>query len=115
MEQNASLLNGLSVTHGIDTQRGAMFENTHVLPRIAAPLQAKFVASHAAARALLPALDQTQWAIVEAPLRPLAPGATSVEIVNYTGDSYRAKYSAPFDCLLRNREYAIALTEIDIE
>jgi hypothetical protein len=101
MERNASLLNGLSVTHGIDTQRGAMFENTNVMPRIAAPLQVKFVASRAAARALLPTLDQTQWAVVEAPLRPLAPGATTVEIVNYTGDSYGAKYSAPFDCLLR--------------
>jgi len=78
-----------------------MFENTNVMPRIAAPLQVKFVASRAAARALLPTLDQTQWAVVEAPLRPLAPGATTVEIVNYTGDSYGAKYSAPFDCLLR--------------
>jgi hypothetical protein len=101
MERNAGLLNGLSVTHGIDTQRGAMFENTNVLPRILAPQQVKFVASHAAARALLPSLDQTQWAVVEAPLRPLAPGATSVQIENYTGDSYRAKYAAPFDCLLR--------------
>jgi hypothetical protein len=100
-ERNTTLLNGLAVTHGIDTQRGAMFENPNVLPRITAPPQVKFVANHAAARALLPALDQTQGAIVEAPLRPLAPGATTVEIVNYTGDSYRAKYTAAFDCLLR--------------
>ena len=100
-EKNANLLNGLAVTHGIDTQRGAMFENPNVLPRIVAPPQVKFVANHAAARGLLPSLDQTQWAIVEAPLRPLSPGATSVEIVNYTGDSYRANYKAAFDCLLR--------------
>ncbi len=100
-ERNPSLLNGLAVTHGIDTQRGTMSENTNVLPRIYAPPQVKFVASHAAARALLPTLDQTQWAIVESPLRPLAPGTTPVQIVNYSGDSYGAKYSAPFDCLLR--------------
>jgi hypothetical protein len=78
-----------------------MFENPNLLPRIFAPPQIKFVASHSAAHALLPQLDQTQWAIVEAPLRPLAPGATTVQIVNYTGDSYRAKYTAAFDCLLR--------------
>ena len=100
-ERNASLLNGLAVTHGIDTQRGAMFENPNLLPRFFAPPQIKFVASHSAAHALLPQLDQTKWAIVEAPLRPLAPGATTVQIVNYTGDSYRAKYTAAFDCLLR--------------
>jgi Bacterial membrane protein YfhO len=100
-EGNTALLNGLAVTHGIDPQRGAMFENTNVLPRIYAPPQVKFVASHAAAKALLPTLNPTQWAIVEAPLRPIAPGPTKVEIVSYTGDSYRAKYSAPFDCLLR--------------
>jgi uncharacterized membrane protein YfhO len=50
---------------------------------------------------LLGGLDPAQWAIVETDLRPLAPGATRVEIVNYTGDSYRAKYTAAFDCLLR--------------
>ena len=98
---NPKLLNGLAVTHGIDTQRGAMFENPNVLPRIYAPHQVKFVASHAAARALLPALDPAEWAIVETPLRPLAPGATEIQIVDYTGDSYRAKYQAAFDCLLR--------------
>jgi hypothetical protein len=101
VEQNPRLLNGLAVTHGIDTQRGAMIENTNVLPRIYAPTQVKFVAGHIAARGLLATLDSTQWAIVEAPLRPLASGPTRVEIVNYGGDSYRAKYSAPFDCLLR--------------
>jgi len=101
LEKNASLLNGLAVTHGIDTQRGAMFENTNVFERISAPPQVKFVANHSAAKGLLPSLDQTQWAIVEAPLRPLAPGATTVHIVNYTGDSYRASYSAAYECLLR--------------
>jgi hypothetical protein len=100
-EQNPNLLNGLAVTHGIDTQRGAIVENSRALPRIYAPPQIKFVASHAAAVALLPSLDPGQWAVVETALRPLAPGATSVEIVDYRGDFYRAKYSAPFDCLLR--------------
>ncbi len=100
-EQNAALLNGLAVTHGIDTQRGAIVENTRALPRIYAPPQVKFVASHAAAVALLPGLDPGQWAVVETALRPLAPGPTRVEIVGYTGDFYLAKYSAPFDCLLR--------------
>ena len=100
-EANQRLLNGLAVTHGIDTQRGAIVENTNTLPRIYAPPHVQFVASHAAARELLGLLDPAQAAIVEAPLRPLAPGPTTVEIVDYTGDYYRAKYSAPFDCLLR--------------
>ncbi len=98
---NQRLLNGLAVTHGIDTQRGAIVENTNALPRIYAPPHVQFVASHAAARELLGLLDPAQAAIVEAPLRPLAPGPTTVEIVDYSGDYYRAKYSAPFDCLLR--------------
>jgi len=101
VEKNPNLLNGLAVTNGIDTQRGAMIENTNVLPRIFAPAQVKFVPTHAAARALLPTLDQGQWAIVEAPLRPLALGAANVQIVSYTGDSYRAKFTAAGDCLLR--------------
>lgn len=100
-DQNPRLLNGLAVTHGIDFKRGAIVENTQALPRIYAPPQVKFVASHEAAVALLASLDPAQWAIVEASLRPLAPGATNIEIVDYRGDFYRAKYSAPFDCLLR--------------
>ncbi len=100
-DQNPKLLNGLAVTYGIDTQRGVIVENSNALPRIFAPPQVKFVASHAAARALLAELDPAQWAIVETALRPLAPGATRVEIVNYTGDFYSAKYTAAFDCLLR--------------
>jgi hypothetical protein len=100
-EQNQRLLNGLAVTHGIDTQRGTMVENTSALPRISAPPEIKFVASHAAARAMLSSLDPAQWGIVETQLRPAAPGRTEIQIVNYTGDFYRAKYSAEFDCLLR--------------
>ena len=101
MERNQKLMNGLAVTSAIDTQRGALFQNPAVLPRVYAPPQVKFVASHAAARALLDSLDPAKGAIVETELRPLAPGKTTVEIVNYTGDFYRAKYSAAFDCLLR--------------
>lgn len=100
-EKNPNLLNSLAVTHGIDTRQGAMIENTNVLPRIYAPAEVKFVASHAAARALLGTLDPVHWAIVEASLRPLALAAAEVKIVNYTGDSYRATYSARGDCLLR--------------
>jgi hypothetical protein len=100
-EHNTNLLNGLAVTYGIDTQRGAMVENTNVLPRIFAPAQVKFVLNRVAARALLGTLEQSQWAIVEAPLRPLAPAAAVVKMVNYTGDSYRATYSARGECLLR--------------
>jgi hypothetical protein len=99
-EQNGGLLNGLAVTHGIDTQRGAIVENTGALPRIYAPPQVKFVASRGAALAMLSNLDPARAAVVETTLRPLAPGATKVDIVDYRGDFYRAKYSAPFDCLL---------------
>jgi hypothetical protein len=100
-ERNTNLLNGLAVTYGIDTQRGAMFENTNVLPRIYAPPQVKFVASRGAVRGMLASLDPKEWAIVEAPLRPLSPGATRVQVLNYTGDTYHAKYQAQFECLLR--------------
>ena len=100
-EQNGGLLNGLAVTHGIDTQRGAIVENTGALPRIYAPPQVKFVASRGAALAMLSNLDPARAAVVETTLRPLAPGPTKVDIVDYRGDFYRAKYSAPFDCLLR--------------
>jgi len=101
IEKNGKLLNGLAVTSAIDPQRGALFQNPAVLPRVYAPPQVKFVANHAAARALLPTLDPAKAAIVETELRPLAPGKTTVEIVDYTGDFYRAKYSTAFDCLLR--------------
>jgi hypothetical protein len=100
-EQNGNLLNGLAVTHGIDAQRGAIVENTSALPRIYAPPQVKFVASRGAALALLSNLDPARAAVVEATLRPMAPGATKVEMIDYRGDFYHAKYSAPFDCLLR--------------
>lgn len=100
-EKNPNLLNSLAVTHGIDTRQGAMIENTNVLPRIYAPAEVKFVASHAAARALLGTLDPVHWAIVEASLRPLPLAAAEVKIVNYTGDSYRATYAARGDCLMR--------------
>ena len=74
-EKNPNLLNSLAVTYGIDTRQGSMVENTNVLPRIYAPAEVKFVASHAAALdALLPTLDPVHWAIVEASLRPLPSG-----------------------------------------
>ncbi len=100
-DRSPNLLNGLAVTNGIDTQRGAMVENTNALPRIYAPPQIKFVANHGAARGMLASLDPKEWAIVEAPLRPVSPGATGIQMVKYTGDSYRANYRAQFECLLR--------------
>jgi hypothetical protein len=100
-EQNGGLLNGLAVTLGIDMQRGTAVENNNALPRIYAPPQVRFVASRGAALAILSNLDPARAAVVETSLRPLAPGATKVDIVEYRGDFYRAKYSAPFDCLLR--------------
>jgi hypothetical protein len=101
MEQNQKLMNGLAVTNAVDTGRGAMFQNPAALPRIYAPPQVRFVSNHTAARTLLASLDPAKGAIVETTLRPIAPGNTAVEIVGYRGDYYRAKYSAPFDCLLR--------------
>jgi hypothetical protein len=101
MAKNQKLMNGLGVTNAIDTQRGAMFQNPQVLPRVFAPPQVRFVANHAAARAMLAGLDPAKGAIVESQLQPIAPGKTVVDITDYTGDSYRAKYTAQFDSLLR--------------
>jgi hypothetical protein len=100
-DKNPKLLNSLAVTHGIDLQRGQIVENRDVLPRISAPPQVQFVASHAAAQSLLASLDPAQLAIVETPLRPLAPTAVRISITGYAGDSYTARYSAASECLLR--------------
>lgn len=98
--ENPRLLDGLGVTHKIDTARGAIVENPGALPRVSAPANVIFVSGAATARAMLGTLDPTQFAIAEGPPRTLSP-ATALRITNYEDSLYRIRYSAAADCLLR--------------
>jgi len=101
ISRNEKLLNGLAVTNAIDTQHGSMLQNPAALPRVYAPPQVKFVTSHEIALLMLAQLDPEKGAIVETSIRALAPGKTTIQMESYSGDDYRAKYSAQYDCLLR--------------
>ena len=61
----------------------------------------QFAADRKAALAALATLDPAQSAVVEAAPRSLTPAVQSIEITGYTGDSYRIKYTASSDSLLR--------------
>ncbi len=100
-EANPRLLNGLAVTHKIDAQRGAILANPDALPRISAPPHVVFVPDSNSAKRMLDTLDPAQTAVVEGPARGLSPGMTRIQVVNYEGDFYRVRYSAPAECLLR--------------
>jgi hypothetical protein len=100
-ETNPRLLNSLSVTHKIDTQRGAIVSNPDALARVLAPRRVVFVADSNAARGMLDTLDPAETAVVEGSRGPLSPGPTQVQITGYEDNLYRVRYTAPSDCLLR--------------
>jgi len=100
VDDNPKLLNGLGVTDLI-LGRGRRLDNPGSLGRVSAPPRIQFVADRAAALAALAALDPAQSAVVEAAPRNLSPGVQSIEITNYSSDSYRIHYIASSDSLLR--------------
>ena len=101
VEQNPRLLNGLAVTHKLDTARGAILENPDVLPRVSIPQEVTFVPDQNTAAAKLNTLDPVRQALVEAPPHTVASAGARAQILNYQDDYYRVHYSAPNDCLLR--------------
>ncbi len=100
VENNPKLLNGLGATDVV-LGRGRRLDNPASLGRVSAPPRAQFVADRKAALAALATLDPAQSAVVEAEPRSLTPRVGSVEITAYTGDSYRIRYTASSDSLLR--------------
>ncbi len=99
-ESNSKLLNGLGVTEVLDT-RGRLQENPATLGRASVPPRVQFVANRASALAALATLDPAQSAVVEAPPRPLSPGVSALNIVNYQNDFYRIGTEASGDSLVR--------------
>jgi hypothetical protein len=99
-EKNPSLLNGLGVSDLL-FGRGRRVDNPGNLGRVSVPPRVDFVGGRTASTAALATLDPAKSAVVEGPERRAKQGVDSVEITSYTGDSYRIKYSASSDSLLR--------------
>lgn len=100
VEKNPKLLNGLGVTDLL-FGRGRRVDNPASLGRVSAPPQVDFVANRAAAEAALDKLDPAKSALVEGAERQVRQQVDSVAVTAYTGDSYRIRYSASSDSLLR--------------
>jgi hypothetical protein len=100
VENNPKLLNGLGVTDVV-LGRGRRLDNPGSLGRVSAPPRVQFVADEKAALKALATLDPAQSAVVEAAPRNLTPSVQSIDITDYTGDSYRIRYTASSDSLLR--------------
>ena len=79
-------------------------DNPGTLGRVSVPPRVDFVAGQSAAAAALAMLDPARSVIVEGaegPERRVTQKVDSVQITGYTVDSYRVKYSAGSDSLLR--------------
>jgi hypothetical protein len=100
VDNNPKLLNGLGVTDLV-LGRGRRLDNPGSLGRVSAPPRVQFVADRKAALAALAKLDPAQSAVVEDAPRSLTPAVQSIEITAYTGDTYRIRYTASSDSLLR--------------
>ncbi len=100
VQRNPKLLNGLGVTDLL-LGRNKRAENPDSLGRISTPPGVEFVHDRNAALAALSTLDPAKLAIVEGPTQNLTPSVQHAEITAYTGDSYRIKYSAASNSLLR--------------
>lgn len=100
IQKNPKLLNGLGVTDLL-LGRNKRSENPESLGRISAPPQVEFVPNRNAALSALTTLDPAKIAIIEGPAQNLSPSVQHAEIIGYTGDSYRVKYSASANSLLR--------------
>lgn len=100
VEKNPKLLNGLGVTE-LNFGRNRVVVNPDSLGRVSVPRRVDFVADRTAAGAALATLDPMSSTVAEGPERRAGQKVDSVAITNYTGDSYRIKYSAASDSLLR--------------
>jgi hypothetical protein len=97
---NPKLLYGLAAAYLVD-MRGTLELNPSALSRIGVPPHVIFVPDAAAARAALASLDPAESAVVEAVPRQLTQGSVDVTILDYRNDSYRIRYSASSESLLR--------------
>ncbi len=103
VEKNPKLLNGLGVSE-LNFGHNRIADNPGTLGRVSVPPRVDFVAGQSAAAAALAMLDPARSVIVEGaegPERRVTQKVDSVQITGYTVDSYRVKYSAGSDSLLR--------------
>ncbi len=98
--KNPSLLNGLGVSDLL-FGRGRRVDNPGNLGRVSVPPKVDFVGGPSASGSALATLDPAKSAVVEGPERRAKQGVDSIDVIAYTGDSYRIKYSASSDSLLR--------------
>ncbi|MGJ5817967.1 hypothetical protein [Paludibaculum fermentans] len=92
---NPRLLEGLAVTHRIDSRTGAITELSPTLARASIPRSITRVSSATEARRQLTQLVPSESAVVEsAPAAVPQDPAAHVEIIAYAGDSYRLRYTA---------------------
>lgn len=98
---NPKLLNGLGITDLVGGPREQLVSNSGSLGRVSVPARVNFVPSEAAALAALPMLDPAQSAVAEGPTRTLAQSVSAIQILNYQDDSYRIRYTASGDSLIR--------------
>jgi hypothetical protein len=91
---NPNLLHGLAAAYMVD-MRGTLALNPSALPRISVPPQVTF------GRADLASLDPVKSSVVEAPARQFTQGSVDLAILDYRGDSYRIRYLASSESLLR--------------
>jgi hypothetical protein len=81
--------------------RGTLEANPAALPRITVPSHVDFVSDATAARSALLSLNPATSAVVEASPRPLAQESVDLAILEYHEDSYRIRYTAARDALIR--------------
>jgi hypothetical protein len=81
--------------------RGTIELNPSALPRLSVPPQVNFVPDAAASRAALAALNPSESAVVEAAPHVVMQVPVDLEVLEYRDDSYRIRYSASSEALLR--------------
>ena len=99
---NPRLLDGLAVTHRIDPATGTIAPLASAMPRVSVPKSVVVVGSAEEARRGLEQLVPSERALVESAVTGITQDASAkASIANYTGDSYRVRYSAQSPTLLR--------------
>ncbi|WP_321470641.1 YfhO family protein [uncultured Paludibaculum sp.] len=99
---NPRLLDGLAVTHRIDSTTGAIATFSPTLPRVSVPRSVTTVASAGEARRRLAQISPSEQALVEAPSVGLNQDAAALaEVTAYGDDSYRIRYTAASPTWLR--------------